>query len=66
MVIKGDSSIGGDGFDISLVVVDGGMHFARRGKQHQGGIEGTVEGVVMMGVGKRVKSRRKAKFVSYL
>ena len=28
VVVKGDSSIGRDGFDILLVVVDGGMHFA--------------------------------------
>jgi len=28
VVIKGDSSIGGDGFGILLVAVDGGMHFA--------------------------------------
>jgi len=28
VVVKGDSSIGRDGFDISLVAVDGGMHFA--------------------------------------
>ena len=32
VVVKGDSSIGGDGFDILLVVIDGGMHFARRGE----------------------------------
>jgi len=34
VVVKGDSSIGRDGFDISLVAVNGGMHFARRGEQH--------------------------------
>ena len=44
MVVKGDSSIKGDGFDISLVAVDGGMHFARRGEWHQGGIEGDSRG----------------------
>jgi len=44
VVVKGDSSIGRDGFDISLVAVDGGMHFARRGEQHQGGIEGNSGG----------------------
>ena len=28
VVVDGDSSIGGDGFDIILVAVDGGMHLA--------------------------------------
>jgi len=32
VVVKGDSSISGDGFDIMLVAVDGGMHFTRRGE----------------------------------
>jgi len=44
VVVKGNSSINRDGFNISLVAVDGGMHFAQRGEQHQGGIEGNSGG----------------------
>jgi len=35
VVVKGDSSIGRDGFNILLVAVDGGMHFARRVEERQ-------------------------------
>jgi len=44
VVVDGNSSIGRDGFDIFLVAVDGGVHFARGGECYQCGIEGNGRG----------------------
>jgi len=44
VVVDGNSSIGRDGFNIFLVAVNGGVHFARGGECYQGGIEGDSRG----------------------